>query len=127
VEAAVAATQRYLEELAGLAVEQVYRVHRLELARLVKAHTAGFAMEQTTEAVVVVLERAEKTQPVLAMDWLQVVDAAYGFSAPLMLAVALEAIKADSVALVVVLDKQTRSHQVGQPGQPTLAAAEVVR
>jgi hypothetical protein len=38
--------------------------------------------------------------------------------------VALEDTKAGLVGLVVVQAKQPLSHQVGQPGQPTLAVAE---
>jgi hypothetical protein len=44
-----------------------------------------------------------------------------------MLAVALEDTKAGLVGLVAVQAKQPLSHQAVQPGQPTLAVAEVVR
>jgi hypothetical protein len=68
--------QPRLEELVGLAVALVYQAQQQGLARLARAHTVGFAMEQTMAAEVVVRERAEKTPPVLIMDCVRAVDAA---------------------------------------------------
>jgi hypothetical protein len=68
--------QLRLEELVVLAVALVFLARQLVQARLVKAHTVGFAMEQTMAAEVVVRERAEKTPPVLIMDCVRAVDAA---------------------------------------------------
>ena len=111
--------QPRLEELVGLAVALVFLARQLVQARLVKAHTVGFAMEQTMAAEVVVPAKVVKTLLALAMDCLQVVDVGYDFLAPHMLVVVQEDIKAGLVGLVVAQGKQPLSHQAVQPEPPT--------